>query len=635
MAIFSLSIQSVGRSTHAEGTAGAHIAYISRGGACPSIGAAHMPANSNDASAWLIKEELADRKNARVVDKIMAALPRELTPEQRYKLVEDYVADMTGGRTAYYFAIHERGADADNPHAHIVIRDRDFETGQKIIGFSDSKKQWKERGRGQESATQWIRERWEHHANKALAAAGHSIRIDRRSLTVQRDEALRQGDLRRAEELDRKAQIHIGVRAQKLAEKGLRPDSKGKYKDIDAGRTRAEYNAQIIDFNLEKKLRSRDRTIRAWALFEKEQAQKERDLQRFYMQERRKAEDQERETRGVHKRLLQELGRKRNADATARQRQKQAAGEASRLALAARHREERQAQDRAEKRLLARMRRVLDFTGRYKAQEKDARETLLKRQDAAMRGLERRLTKEQETIRQDTLRAHAPAIEAALADRDKALSALAHHREQSEQRIQAAFQQRAIARHHAKEALETVIKERERQDKRAKPPERPKEPQQEQQKDTDTHKQPLQSLAKKRKEAKEKRPHLERFKANLEAQKQREAAHRARLDAMRQAGRERAATYTRPDPRQEAASQTPHVQPIAPQFKAAEQDNRPQEQARASEPSRHTPQTPLQQDFARQQRDDRAAQIRADIQAARSGHTQAQSRTHSQDMEIG
>ena len=271
MAIYSIDQTPIGRSTHADGTAGAHIGYISRGGACPAIGAGGgLSTNAQEVQEWLSEQEQSDRKNARVVDKIMFALPRELTPEQRYELAHDYAKEISLERTLYFFAIHETGKDASNPHCHLVIRDRDIETGQKVIGFSDSKKQWKERGRDQESATHWIRERLEYKINEHLEKAGHSVRVDRRSLVAQRDEALKRGEMQRAQELDRKAQIHVGVRAQKLAEKGIRPESNDNYRKTDKGRTRPEYNAEIISLNLEKQARSRDVSIRTRALFEKE-----------------------------------------------------------------------------------------------------------------------------------------------------------------------------------------------------------------------------------------------------------------------------------------------------------------------------------------------------------------------------
>ena len=72
MAIYSLNLKSIGRTTHAAGTAGAHLLYIAREGASPELVAAHMPLDPNDARAWMNQAETGDRKNARVIDKGIA-----------------------------------------------------------------------------------------------------------------------------------------------------------------------------------------------------------------------------------------------------------------------------------------------------------------------------------------------------------------------------------------------------------------------------------------------------------------------------------------------------------------------------------------------------------------------------------
>lgn len=70
----------------------------------------------NSSSIARRREEAADRKNARIIDKIRLALPRELDEEQRAKLVVDFARDLTQNRTPWYAAIHQNGKDAHNPH---------------------------------------------------------------------------------------------------------------------------------------------------------------------------------------------------------------------------------------------------------------------------------------------------------------------------------------------------------------------------------------------------------------------------------------------------------------------------------------------------------------------------------------
>ena len=91
MAIFSLNHKSVGRTTHKPGTAAAHIRYITR------AKTARIFLTNGFDSSWppgkiashIRKEEEADRKNARVIDKIMVALPLELDEAQREAVVVD------------------------------------------------------------------------------------------------------------------------------------------------------------------------------------------------------------------------------------------------------------------------------------------------------------------------------------------------------------------------------------------------------------------------------------------------------------------------------------------------------------------------------------------------------------------
>lgn len=49
------------------------------------------------ARAWLDAAEEADRKNARVIDKLEFALPIELDQAQRIKLVRAFVQELAGG----------------------------------------------------------------------------------------------------------------------------------------------------------------------------------------------------------------------------------------------------------------------------------------------------------------------------------------------------------------------------------------------------------------------------------------------------------------------------------------------------------------------------------------------------------
>lgn len=180
VAIYSLNLRSIGKTTHAPRTAGAHIRYITRPEACADLLAGRMPDERHAARRWLDREERRDRQNARVIDKITAALPRELNPLQRRGLVMAFAERVTQGRAAWFAAIHQSGRDTHNPHAHIVIRDRDPETGKRVALLSEK------------GACRNIRLLWEQAVNAALEAQGSTQRVTRLSHAVRGIETLPQ-----------------------------------------------------------------------------------------------------------------------------------------------------------------------------------------------------------------------------------------------------------------------------------------------------------------------------------------------------------------------------------------------------------------------------------------------------------
>ena len=234
MAIYSLHHTPVGKSTQAQPyTAAAHIRYITRKDALSAVRQARFPARTpREVADYLRACEDTDRKNARVLDKVMLALPRELNDEQRIGLVKNFAEHVTKGRAPWLAAFHMKGKDARNPHCHLVLRDRDPETNKRVIGTSEI------------GSTERLRQQWEDYANKALRDAGHKERIDRRSLEAQG--------------IQREPTIHEGPQAQAMDRRGARPQSQPRqrrnrpgsrrthrdvdYRKIDKGRSRPEVN---------------------------------------------------------------------------------------------------------------------------------------------------------------------------------------------------------------------------------------------------------------------------------------------------------------------------------------------------------------------------------------------------------
>jgi hypothetical protein len=236
MAIYSLHHTPVGKSTQAQPyTAAAHIRYITRKNALSAIRQSRFPVNTpRQIADYLRGCEDQDRKNARVIDKVMLALPRELNPEQQIGLVRNFAEHVTKGRAPWLAAFHTKGKDRSNPHCHLVIRDRDPKTGKRVIGTSEI------------GSTERLRQQWEDYANRALKQAGSKERIDRRTLEAQG--------------IQREPTIHEGPQSQAMDRRGVQPKSQSRRRRNRPGSRRAHRD---VDYRAIDKGRSRPQLNRA------------------------------------------------------------------------------------------------------------------------------------------------------------------------------------------------------------------------------------------------------------------------------------------------------------------------------------------------------------------------------------
>lgn len=273
MAIYSFNHDSFGKTTNRAGAAGDNAAYNARENetrldkgkegfrAAADIAAYNareeatyairshiIPPGPKEAEAWFRQQEQGERKNARMSDRFIGALPRELTPEQCIEAVEKFCRDVTQDRVPWHFALHlelDKKNEPDwNPHVHILFRDRDIETGRRYLYTSAGPKERAELdAKGIDYwSTKDFREKWSADMNHALERAGHDVRIDHRSLKEQG--------------IDREPQIHIGPGSQNAAKKGHEFESQDRqiagraipYSLLDSG-SRADHNARIVEGN--------------------------------------------------------------------------------------------------------------------------------------------------------------------------------------------------------------------------------------------------------------------------------------------------------------------------------------------------------------------------------------------------
>ena len=181
----------------------------------------NMPewAQDDPGKYWEAADE-NERANGRLYSEVQFALPKELSEKERRELAGEFAERVCSReRLPYTLAIHRGGANGENPHAHLMFSERGHD------GIERSAEQWfkrynakaPEKGGARKSraakAGDWLektREAWEQTANRALGRSGRAERIDGRSLADLRDEAHRVGDLKRAAELSREPNVHLG-----------------------------------------------------------------------------------------------------------------------------------------------------------------------------------------------------------------------------------------------------------------------------------------------------------------------------------------------------------------------------------------------------------------------------------------
>lgn len=209
--------------------------YLSRGGKYADredrrlhLESGNMPAwAAEDASKYWSAADDHERANGRLFKHLEIALPVELSFDENLALARAFVTNIAssvpGGTLPYTFTMHE-GAGR-NPHFDVMFSERlndSIERGPELWFSRAATGKTKTAADGGAKKTdalkpaEWLtatRKLWADMANEALAKAGHSARIDHRSLKAQREEALAGGDHERAKQLDRPAQEHIGPQA--------------------------------------------------------------------------------------------------------------------------------------------------------------------------------------------------------------------------------------------------------------------------------------------------------------------------------------------------------------------------------------------------------------------------------------
>lgn len=175
------------------------------------------PANAPDwvhsrARLWCEVEAVEKRKDSQLARDIIAALPRELNPEQQLTLLRAFVQEnFVSQGMVVDFAIHDKIASdgLHNPHAHIMLSLRDI----TIDGFGKKNRAWN----SQDLVGAW-RKRWQEMSNAALDEAGSDYRVSTASYASRGIEKL--------------AGEHLGPRAAGLERKGVETEKGDRNREV-------------------------------------------------------------------------------------------------------------------------------------------------------------------------------------------------------------------------------------------------------------------------------------------------------------------------------------------------------------------------------------------------------------------
>ena len=130
------------------------------------------------ATLWNAVEQKESRKDAQLAREINISLPKELSNEQNWELVKDFVKHefVSKGMVAD-LTFHAGHSELERqPHAHVMLTMRELTQE----GFGQKIRSWNDR----ELLKSW-REHWADRCNLELARHGLDIQIDHRSLDAQ------------------------------------------------------------------------------------------------------------------------------------------------------------------------------------------------------------------------------------------------------------------------------------------------------------------------------------------------------------------------------------------------------------------------------------------------------------------
>ena len=241
----------------------------------------NMPSFSHDNPRYFWEcTELYERVNANLFRTIDFSLPSELSDEENIELASNFAEKLFGESYVYSLAVHSKPSEdlnKRNIHCHIMFCERQLdgiERGEEHFfkqAYSKNPSQGgckKSDDWNKYSKLYYIRQTWESMLNEKLQEKNLEL-VSCKSLKVQRQEAIAEGNFLKAEMLDRPA---INLKKEYI---DYAPENEEKSKAMDFFKyckeikriKEKEFRLKSENFE-EENLKARDRYYKA--LFEKE-----------------------------------------------------------------------------------------------------------------------------------------------------------------------------------------------------------------------------------------------------------------------------------------------------------------------------------------------------------------------------
>jgi hypothetical protein len=164
MAIALFKHSTIGKATQAQPYhAAARAAYAMRRSAANRVFSENMPLQWHAVQRFLKQHEDGLRKNGRVADTFVIAVPREFSMDEAEKVLRAYGRRIGKGKAPFLVAFHW---EEQNPHAHFIFLDRDPETGKRVFGTSEK------------GSTELLKFEWAAEVNEHFEQLGLETRIE-------------------------------------------------------------------------------------------------------------------------------------------------------------------------------------------------------------------------------------------------------------------------------------------------------------------------------------------------------------------------------------------------------------------------------------------------------------------------